>query len=416
MWSAGRFVATLERGDVLTVEAWARNLEDSPPPAMQLVNEARARFRQLAAPAQAADPVERLLAHAADQLVVEGPTVVAGYPWFGDWSRDTMTSYEGLFLETGRFGQGRQLLASAAETVSEGMLANTADAGGTEYNTVDATPWFLHALDRHVTVIGDLDLAAAVFPTVESIIDHHLAGTRFGIRVDDDGLLTQGAEGWALTWMDARVEGVPITPRHGKPVEVNALWVSVLARLARIGAQLGKDAAVFDQLHAVARSSFRRRYPGPRGLYDVVDGPAGDDGTLRPNQLLAVSLPDAPFDDPAVVAACDPLLTPLGLRSLEPADPDFRERHRGGPSQRDAAYHQGTVWPWLIGPYVEGCLRTGRDPTGVLTGLQAHLLEWGLGSVSETADGSAPHAASGCPFQAWSVAELFRARRLVHRR
>ncbi|MGH8973513.1 MAG: amylo-alpha-1,6-glucosidase, partial [Acidimicrobiia bacterium] len=380
-----------------------------------MVAAARQRAGEVVAAARPADGVDATLALAADQFVVAGPTAVAGYPWFGDWSRDTMTSYEGLFLATGRTGEGGALLERAAASLSEGMLANTADAGGTEYNTVDGTLWFLHALDRHVAATGDLDLAARLLPDLDGIVAAHRAGTRFGIRVDPaDGLLTQGAPGWALTWMDARVDGVPVTARTGKPVEVNALWINGLAAVAGLNEQLGKDSSPIRALEATARRSFAARFPraGGSGLLDVVDGPGGDDARLRPNQLLAVSLPYGPSRDPGVVRACVPLVTSLGLRSLEPADPGYVSRHRGGPAARDRAYHQGTVWPWLLGPYVEASLRTGLDASGLLDGLEDHLAEWGLGSVSETADGDAPHAATGCPFQAWSVAELLRVRRL----
>jgi predicted glycogen debranching enzyme len=300
------------------------------------------------------------------------------------------------------------------------MLANTADAGGTEYNTVDGTLWFLHALDRHVVRTGDVDLAAALAPALQSIVKHHVAGTRFGIGVDGDGLLRQGAPGWALTWMDARVDGVPVTPRHGKPVEVNALWVNGLSAVAGLLGRVGSDTSPVEGLLHSARAAFIRRFvrADGAGLFDVVDRPdaGGDDETVRPNQLLAVSLPHAPLDPVSAAArsavtACRPLLTSLGLRSLAPGSAGYAARHRGGPAERDRAYHQGTVWPWLIGPWIDAAGRVGADTTGVLGGLEVHLGEWGLGSVSETADGDPPHAATGCPFQAWSVAEVLRARR-----
>jgi predicted glycogen debranching enzyme len=323
-----------------------------------------------------------------------------------------MTSYEGLLLETGRADEGRRLLESYAATVSEGMLANTADTGQTEYNTADGTLWFVHAVDRHVTRTGDTDLAALLLPTLEDVVKAHVAGTRYGIRVTDDGLLTQGEAGFALTWMDARVGGVGVTPRIGKPVELNALWLQSLAAVRRLLLALGRHADDVAGLLDRGRMSFARRFRLTTGsLADVVDGPDGDDTSLRPNQLLAVGLPDAVIADPAVIRAVAPLLTPLGLRSLAPSDDRYRPHHRGGPAERDAAYHQGTVWPWLIGPYVDASLATGLRPYGVLDGLEAHLLDWGLGSVSETADGAPPHSATGCPFQAWSVAETLRARR-----
>jgi predicted glycogen debranching enzyme len=414
LWFAGRFTASLEPGAEVGVVAWAGDPPLEPPPARAIVDAALRRSADVAAAARPDDDVDRLLAVAADQFVVEGPTVVAGYPWFGDWSRDTMTSYEGLFLKTGRWDEGRALLVRAAGTLSEGMLANTADVGGTEYNTVDATLWFLHAVARHVLVTGDASLASDLGPALDGVVEHHVGGTRFGIRVDSaDGLLTQGAEGWALTWMDARVDGAPITARAGKPVEINALWINGLASVAGLREHLGRNASRIRSLEATARASFARRFVRDGVVSDVVDGPEGDSAEVRPNQLLAASLPYGPLRDPMVVRGCEALLTSLGLRSLSPADPAYLGRHRGGPSDRDRAYHQGTVWPWLIGPYAEAAVRSGVPTPGLLDGLERHLGEWGLGSVSETADGEPPHAATGCPFQAWSVAELLRARRIL---
>jgi predicted glycogen debranching enzyme len=424
VWAAGRFCVDLAVGHAHGVTAAAAPFDGELPSAGAIVAAARARSAELLRRAAATDAVDSRLVLAADQFVIATggrPTAVAGYPWFGEWSRDLMTSYEGLFLSTNRADEGRDVLRASAGTVSEGMLANTADTGSLEYNTVDGTLWFLHAIDRHVSSTGDADLGAELGPVVEQIVQHHVAGTRFGIGVDPaDGLLRQGAEGWALTWMDARIDGVPVTPRAGKPVEVNALWIRGLefaARLAPDADSRHRWSALADQ----ARGSFAARFvrPDGAGLFDVVDGPAGDDAAVRPNQLFAVSLPDAPLADGvaarAVVDACArDLLTPLGLRSLSPSDPGYRPYHRGGPAERDAAYHQGTVWPWLIGPYLDAARVVGASTAGLLAGLEAHLGDWGLGSVSETADGAAPHAATGCPFQAWSVAELLRVRRASH--
>jgi len=419
LFFAGRFVADLEPGDEMSVEAWAgEGLTDgaAPPPAPEIVGAARSRARLVADRAGSGDDTDRLLSMAADQLVVNGPTVVAGYPWFGDWSRDTMTSYEGLFLETGRRDEGRSLLQQAAATLSQGMLANTSDTGGTEFNTVDGTLWFVHAVGRHVERTGDLDLARELDGAFDEIVRWHRDGTRYGIRADGDGLLMQGEEGVALTWMDARVDGRPVTPRAGKPVEVNALWIDALATIAELRERTSADASQVRALETSARTSFRQRFlRGDGTLLDVVDGPGGDDAVCRPNQLLAVSLPHAPIPDGSAVVttAASRLLTSLGLRSLAPGEPGYRGLHRGAPYQRDEAYHQGTVWPWLVGPYVDAALRTGFATEGVLDGLEAHLGEWGVGSVSETRDGDPPHAATGCPFQAWSVAEVLRARRCI---
>ncbi len=418
LWYAGRFVAELTPGDSLQLTAWAPERAATPPPAEQVVAETRDRSRSLVAAAGVRDEVAARLTLAADAFVVraaEHPEVIAGYPWFGAWSRDTMTSYEGLFLDTGRPTEGADLLRHYADTVSEGMLANTADTGTLEYNTADATLWFVHALGRHVERTGDEDLGVATLPVVDAVIAAHRAGTRYGIAVDTDGLLRQGAPGVALTWMDARVDGNPITQRVGKTVELNALWLRCLAVAGRLRTRAGHWADDLDELEKQARATFAQRFPrGDGALLDVVDGPSGDDPSTRPNMLLAASLPDAPVTDPAVVHAVAPLLTPLGLRSLAPGEPGYRGRHRGGPAERDAAYHQGTVWPWLLGPYVDAALRTGTEVGDPLRGLVRHLSEWGLGSVSETGDGDAPHAGTGCPFQAWSVAEALRAWRRLH--
>ncbi|MGW0504271.1 amylo-alpha-1,6-glucosidase [Micromonospora sp. NPDC003241] len=430
LWYAGQFRDTLRHpGDTVSVLAWAQDATPAPPPATEVVAAARRRNREVVASTKPADDVEATLALAADAFIVrttDTPVdVVAGYPWFGAWSRDTMISYEGLFLRTGWADRGRELLRAYAATLSEGMLANTADTGRVEYNTVDGTLWFLHAVSRHVTVTGDTDLGDELLPALRGIVDAHLAGTRYGIAVDPtDGLLTSGAPGAALTWMDARVYGVPVTPRHGKPVEVNALWINGVAGVAELADLAGQDSDGLHRLHERAAKAFRDRFPAPSGwLHDVADAPAPayplggaafhDDDLLRPNQLLAWSLPFAPLEaDPRAVGLVGAgLLTPLGPRSLSPDCPGFIGRHRGGPAERDSAYHQGTVWPWLIGPYADASRRAGLPVDTLFSGLEAHLTEYGLGSVSETADGRAPHIATGCPFQAWSVAELLRARR-----
>jgi predicted glycogen debranching enzyme len=420
LWYAGSFHAELRQpGSTAAVSAWAFDLDDAPPPAPEVVKAARERNRAVVAAAAPADGAQATLALAADAFIVRtpaGPDVVAGYPWFGAWSRDTMLSYEGLFLSTNRAAEGRELLRSYASTLSEGMLANTADTGRVEYNTADGTLWFLHAVGRHVASTGDVDLAAELLPALLGVVDHHLKGTRYGIGVDPlDGLLRQGAEGEALTWMDARVDGVPVTPRMGKPVEINALWVNGLATVIKLAWQARTGAGSAVRAHPEALAGFARRFPAPTGwLYDVVDGPGGDDPAMRPNQLLAWSLPYAPLrPEPATLQAIGTaLMTPLGLRSQAPGTPGYRGVHRGDPAARDTAYHTGTVWPWLTGPFVQAWRRLGVSADQTLSDADDHLGEYGLGSVSETADGDAPHEATGCPFQAWSVAETLRARRL----
>ncbi|MFI5909066.1 amylo-alpha-1,6-glucosidase [Dactylosporangium sp. NPDC051541] len=427
LWCAGRFTQTLEPGEAIAVEAWAGTGDDARG-AEWIVERARRRNRSLTH--DASDATDAALVLAADAFVVGGtagaPDVVAGYPWFGAWSRDTMTAYEGLFLATGWYDEGRELLRSYAATLDGGMLANTADTGQTEHNTVDATLWFLHAIERHVDGTGDDDLAAEVLPALDEVVAAHLRGTRYGIRADGDGLITQGAPGVALTWMDARVGEIPITPRAGKPVEVNALWINGLVAIIALKERLGQDSGALPALLDRARASFERRFPigGPlhsatglqdaRPLYDVVDGPAGDDPALRPNQLLAWSLPRGPMRGQAVPPALSSLITPLGPRSLAVGEAAYAGAHAGGPTERDAVYHQGTVWPWMIGPYADAHSAESAKNHGVLLeGIEAHLWEWGVGSVSETADGDAPHRATGCPFQAWSVAEVLRVRRNV---
>jgi predicted glycogen debranching enzyme len=420
LWAAGSFGAELAAGDVLGVCA---SLDTAGPPSDPVLLVAAARDRAAVLASRSfgrRDAVDGVLAVAADRFVVStptGPTAVAGYPWFGEWSRDLFTSYEGLFLCTGRAEEGRAVLTRAAGTVSEGMLANTADVGTLEYNTVDATLWFVHALGRHVAQTGDHDLVAELAGTLDDILAAHRAGTRFGIGVDPaTGLLRSGAEGWALTWMDARVDGRPVTPRAGFPVEVQALWVNALGTGADLLARVGREVSGWESLRGQAVTAFERAFqPGPRGLPDVVDVDGTPDLACRPNQLIAVSLPHGPVRDPqsagAVVDACRrALATSVGLRSLAPGEPGYLGRHRGSPAERDRAYHQGTVWPWLIGPYADALLRAGAPTRGLLDGLELHLGELGLGSVSETLDGDPPHGGTGCPFQAWSVAELVRAR------
>ncbi len=418
LWHAGAFTAELDTGQAVEVVAWAGDSDElatDPPSAVAVVEAARRRHRLLASAAP--DATAAALVTAADAFVVRsaaGVDVVAGYPWFGPWSRDTMISYPGLFLATGRVDEGRELLRGYAATLSDGMLANTADTGQVEYNSADGTLWFVHAVDRHVAATGDTDLAAELLPTLRAVVDAHVAGVRHGIRVDPaDGLLTQGAPGLALTWMDARVDGVPVTQRAGKAVEICALWANALGAVAELHRRTGTDPRPYERMRAQAVESFRRTFPHPGGwLSDVVDDTTWD-VSFRPNQLLAYALPYAPMrPDPAAVrAVAAALLTPLGLRSLAPGDPAYRGRHRGDQAARDRAYHQGTVWPWLAGPYADACRAAGLPVDGLLAGLVAHLGEYGLGSVSETADGDPPHAATGCPFQAWSVAEMLR----VHR-
>ncbi len=416
---AGRFRLELTPGAEVGLTAWVGDVKAES--AGDIVAAARARCVRLASDAGAIDDIEALLVHAADQFVIGGPDVIAGYPWFGAWSRDTLTSYEGLFLETRRWAEGSALLLRLGAALSEGMLPNTADWGSVEYNSVDAPLWLLYAAGRHVEVTGDLGVGGQLLPSLEKVLAAYVGGTRFGIRADGDSLVRQGENGMALTWMDARVEGRAMTPRVGKPVEVNALWVAGLWYLADLKDRLGLRSLDEHDLHDRAQDAFRRRFPAPVGLFDVVDGPDGDDARVRPNQLLAASLRHGPFagsDGRAeprwarhIASACEELSTPLGPRSLHPSHPDYAGRFAGDMRRRDSVYHQGTVWPWLVGAQVDVLRAAGREPAALLDGLLSHLVDSGLGSVSEVADGDLPQTPGGCPFQAWSVAELLRARR-----
>ncbi len=400
------------------------------PPAIALATDQRHRAALLLPVVQEPGWV-RQLALAADQFIVSrgigdvagGATVIAGYHWFGDWGRDTMIALPGLTLPFGRADVAARVLRSFARYVSDGMLPNRFPDGGAapEYNTADATLWYFHAIDACWRATADDDLVRELWPQLVEIIDWHLRGTRFGIGTDPaDGLLRAGEAGTQLTWMDAKAGSTVVTPRIGKPVEINALWHHALVVMARIGQALGDGALAkrYAELAARVRDSFVRRfwYAGGGYLFDVIDGPGGADPALRPNQVLAVSLP-SPLLDPrqaaAVVAACQrELVTPMGLRTLSPRDPAYAGNYTGGPVERDAAYHQGTVWPWLLGPFALAHHRVHGRPAeaaALLAGIGSHLAEAGVGSVSEIFDGDAPHRPRGCIAQAWSVAEILRA-------
>lgn len=379
----------------------------------------------------------RQLALAADQFIVERPrqdgaagkTIIAGYPWFGDWGRDTMIALPGLTLATRRYEIAAAILRTFAAHVSEGMLPNRFPDGGEtpEYNTVDATLWFFHALDQYGRYSGDTALAEELYPVLADIIAWHGRGTRYGIQVDAaDGLLASGVDGVQLTWMDAKVGDWVVTPRTGKCVEINALWYNALRVMEGLAKRAGKksDANGFRQNAEQVRQGFQRFWnPARNALYDVIDGPLGEpgqddqgrDGRLRPNQIFAVSLPHSPLAPKrrkAVVDACaQGLLTSHGLRSLAAAEPGYAPHYRGGPGERDGAYHQGTVWAWLIGPFVSAHYRVYGDAElagSFIEPLILHLDSACLGSISEIFDAEPPFCARGCYAQAWSVAELLR--------
>ena len=350
-------------------------------------------------------------------------TVIAGYHWFTDWGRDTMISLEGLTLTTGRAAEAGYILRTFAHYVKDGLIPNMFPEGKTSglYHTADATLWFFHAIDRYVETTGDLPTLHALVPKLVDVVDHHLAGTRFGIGVDPrDGLLRQGAEGYQLTWMDAKVGDWVVTPRRGKAVEINALWYNALRLLAGwVGETRGADAAKpYEAQAGQTREAFNDRFwyePGGY-LYDVVDGEDGDDHACRPNQLFAVSLKHPVLDQGRWAAVVDVarerLVTPVGLRSLAPGHPDYKPRYFGDLRARDAAYHQGTVWAWLIGPFVDAWLKVHPgDRAGArrfLEGFMTHFGEGGLGTISEIFDAEPPYTPRGCIAQAWSVAEVLR--------
>ncbi len=377
-------------------------------------------------------PFVRALLRASDQfLVARGnlTTVIAGYPWFSDWGRDTMISLPGLTLTTGRPEVAKEILLAFSEHVDQGMLPNrfpdAGDAEEPEYNTVDATLWYFEAVRQYVEATGDLALVRdRLFGVLADIVSWHERGTRYGIRVDEDGLLEWHASGEALTWMDARIGGRPVTPREGKPVEIQALWFNALRTMSDFARKIGEENSSNDYRARaeVCRASFLSVFPDEgegRGLVDCIDGTFRD-RSIRPNQLFAVSLHHSMVPKPlarGVLAVVEEhLLTPYGLRTLSPRDPAYRGRYEGGPAERDSAYHQGTVWPWLLGAYATAFRRlhgegskTKNAIRRLLAPLRDFLVGDGLGQLPEIFDGDAPHRPRGCPAQAWSVAELLRA-------
>ena len=426
----GYFEIVLEPGSSATVTA---STETDPGAAHEALQDLRAHEQNLLGLVAGPRPawIDQLIL-AADQFIVarqtatsEGRTVIAGYPWFSDWGRDTMIALPGLTLATGREPVAAEILRTFAGAVSQGMLPNRfPDGGGApEYNTVDATLWYVIAVHQYVEATGDLVLLRAVYPVLLEIIDWHQRGTRHGIGVDPaDGLLRAGEAGVQLTWMDAKVGDWVVTPRIGKPVEINALWCNALLIVADFAVRL-KDRGHVESLRSAAvaaRASFSGRYWYESGgyLYDVIDGPDGaaPDTSLRPNQLVALALPHALLDGPraaAVLAACErELLTSFGLRTLERNHPSYVGHYGGDQRRRDGAYHQGTVWPWLIGTFVRAHLAVHGDrdrARAYLEPFEHHLADAGLGQISEIFDADPPHAPNGCFAQAWSVSEVLRA-------
>ncbi|HEX4947386.1 MAG TPA: amylo-alpha-1,6-glucosidase [Blastocatellia bacterium] len=443
LWSPGYFGTRLTMDQTTTLlastETWLRIQALTPAEAYEAERERRRRLL-FAAPQAAHQEMGAELVLAADQFIItpagraeeavriraagdEVRTVIAGYHWFTDWGRDTMISLEGLTLSTGRYIEAGWILRTFAHYVRNGLIPNMFPEGEKEglYHTADATLWFFHALERYLQYTHDGETLRMVLPVLQNIIRYHLAGTQFGIGVDaEDGLLRQGAEGYQLTWMDAKVGDWVVTPRRGKAVEINALWYNALRLMEGWLRESGNETEA-DRMAAQAEKtyeSFNRRFWYDKGqyLYDVVDGEAGDDSAFRPNQLFAFSL-SHPVLNPehwatVLKAVHEKLYTPFGLRSLAPEHQDYKSKYYGDLRSRDAAYHQGTVWGWLIGPFVDAWLKVHPDDVeGARRFVQAfepHLNEGCVGSISEIFDAEQPYTQRGCVAQAWSVAEALR--------
>ncbi len=387
------------------------------------------------ATAQSTSPAVQQLVLAADQFIAARPlpeaadakTILAGYPWFSDWGRDTMIALPGLCLATGRPWLARNILRTFSRFVSEGMLPNRFPSAGEApaYNTVDAALWYFEAVRQYFDATSDIGMLHELFPVLEGIIDAHVRGTRYNIHVDPaDGLLFAGEAGVQLTWMDAKVGDRVVTPRIGKPVEVNALWLNAAATMARFARTLGQNATRYEELMERARTGFARFWNSEKKFcFDVIDAPGspdGKDGALRPNQIFAVSLPEtalAPEQQRAVVDVCArELLTSFGLRSLGRNEAGYQGRYAGSPEERDGAYHQGTVWGWLLGPFALAHFRVYGNAAEAMSFLEpmfGQIHAAGLGTAGEIFDGDPPFAPNGCIAQAWTVGETLRAWRAI---
>jgi predicted glycogen debranching enzyme len=427
-WSPGEWQFTLAPGSPAELILTTENLSSAD--VGQLMTQERRRREGILKDVPTGDQLTRRLWTATEAYPVrrgDRQTVIAGYPWFGNWGRDTFIALPGLCLVTGRYEIARRIIEAYASQLSQGMVPNrfTDVDEQPEYNTIDASLWFVHAVGRYLHYSRDLaGTGHTAWPAIKQILEGYRRGTRFGIRMDDDGLITGGGNGAQLTWMDAKVGDWVVTPRQGKPVEVQALWVRALAVARELAMQFGEPdyAAGCDQDRRRAIESFRARFWYPTGgyLFDVVDGQTGADASLRPNQIYALALDDELVSDSQarhiLQLMKERLLTPVGLRTLAPEDIRFRAAYRGPATERDAAYHQGTVWPFLLGPFVTAWVKTYGASAPVraeartfLDGLLPHLDEDCLGQVSEIFDGRKPHDARGCYAQAWSVAEPLRA-------
>jgi glycogen debranching enzyme len=374
--------------------------------------------------ARAALAADAALGAAGAPAAPEARAVIAGYHWLTEWGRDTMVALEGVALVTGRHAEAEQVLRTFTRNMRDGLVPNLFPEGRDDglYHSADATLWLFHALDRYLVTTGDGALLAALLPQLVYVAQRHVSGTRFGIVVDpDDGLLEQGAEGYQLTWMNAKIDDWVVTPRRGKAVEINALWYNALCLLAQWleEANRATEAGEWRELAAQVKASFNLRFWNDTAgyLYDLVDGELGSDAACRPNQILAISLPNPVLERrywrPVLDVVRERLLTPFGLRSLTPGHKDYRARYEGDMYNRDAALHQGTVWPWLMGPFIDAWLKTRPDELeaaqGFLAAFAEHLHDGCLGTIGEVFDAERPHAPGGCVAQAWSVGEVLRA-------
>ena len=402
-----------------------------------LVTKLRRREEELFTRADVRDEQDKRLARAADQFIVRrwvneshlSTSILAGYHWFADWGRDALIALPGLLLETGRFDEAREVLLTFGSALNEGMIPNFFGDYGNQvhYNSVDASLWYVNTAYRYLLATDDEPTFRQHFlPVIEQIAEAYHKGTRFNIHADEDGLISAGDPETQLTWMDARCNGVSFTPRHGKPVEINALWINTLRILAEtVSSSDGRRCYL--QMAQTAEESFRRQFWNEQGgyLYDCITPDGVGDGSIRPNQIFAVSLPYCclPHEQQSSVVQVvqEHLLTSSGLRSLSPRDNRYHRHYQGDQFQRDSAYHQGTVWAFLMGPFVEAFLRINqfsdqakRQASEIISPLLEHLDQDGcLGSISEIFDGDFPHWPKGCIAQAWSVAELIRCKRML---
>lgn len=420
---AASFSATLKVGESVTIAASTR-----PDPSLDGQSSLESRYRyesSLINPQQ--PPWIQQLTLAADQFIVsrplrdqpDGKTIIAGYPWFGDWGRDTMISLRGLTLTTGRPAIARQILLTFSRYLDRGLLPNLLPDGGEipEYNAVDAILWYFEAIRCYFNQSQDIEFLRTIYPALTEVIAWFRRGTRYNIHLDDDGLIYAGEAGVQLTWMDAKVDDRVITPRIGKPVEINALWFNALKIMVQFAHCLGIDATDYEKMRKMTLQGFSRFWDDSLGYcYDVLDTDKGNDASLRPNQLFAVSLSvEELLNSPqkkAIVDICAlKLLTSRGLRSLDADHPDYRGVYSGDRLKRDSAYHQGTVWGWLLGAFIEAHLKVYRDPIlaeSFLTPMIDHLRDSCIGNLSEIFDGNAPFTPRGAFAQAWTVAEVLR--------